>query len=91
MSSVTVGAQEILGRKGQYIGALIIRTRFWGPLYYNYDTYGTPKNSIGNYLGPYSNCITLAQNRLLICERLESQVEEPSRRARQEADAFAPP
>ena len=37
MSSVKVGAQEILGRKGQYVGALIIRTRFWGPLYYNYD------------------------------------------------------
>ena len=33
-------------------GALIVRIRFRGPLYYNYNK--EPQNSIGNYLGPYS-------------------------------------
>ena len=31
-------------------GALILRTRFWGPLFYNIKE---PQTSIGNYLGPY--------------------------------------
>ena len=35
------------------IGALIIRTGFWGPLYYNHNK--EPQNSIGNYYGPYSS------------------------------------
>ena len=33
---------------GHHIGALIIRTGFWGPLYYNY-TIRNPQDSIGNY------------------------------------------
>ena len=37
------------------MGALIIRIGFRGPLYYNYNAEPPPKkNSIGNYLGPYS-------------------------------------
>ena len=36
------------------IGALAIRIGFCGPEYYNYNK-GTPRNSIGNYLGPYSS------------------------------------
>ena len=33
------------------IGALIIRIRFWGPLYYTYNK--EPQKSIGNYLGSH--------------------------------------
>ena len=37
--------------QGYYnIGALIIRIRCWGPLYYQYNK--EPQNSIGNCLGP---------------------------------------
>ena len=32
-------------------GAVIIRTGFWGPAYYNYNK--EPQNNIGNYYGPY--------------------------------------
>ena len=34
------------------IGALVIRIGFWGPLYPNFNK-EPPKNSIGNYGGPY--------------------------------------
>ena len=47
-----------------HIGALIIRTGFWGPLYYNYN-----QSSTGNYFGPYSS------GRLLVyLEPLEAQL-----------------
>ena len=36
------------------IGALIIRIGFWCPLSYKYNK-EPPQNSIGNYLGLYSN------------------------------------
>ena len=36
-----------------YIGALIIRIGLGGILYYSHNK--EPHNSIGNYLGPYSN------------------------------------
>ena len=37
------------------IGALIIRTRFWGPLYYN--RHEEPPKELGNYSRPYSNVL----------------------------------
>ena len=35
------------------VGALIMRTGFWGIVYYNYNK-EPPRNSIGNYAGPYT-------------------------------------
>ena len=41
-------------RRKVNMGALIIRIRFWGPLYYSYNK--EPQNSIvANDLGPYSS------------------------------------
>ena len=40
-----------------HVGTSIIRIRFWGPSYYNYNK--EPQNSIGNYLGPYITLISL--------------------------------
>ena len=38
--------------KAHNIGALIIRTGFWSPLYYNHSKEPS-KNSIVSYLGPH--------------------------------------
>ena len=37
-------------RRLNHIGALIIRTGFWGPLYYNYIIRNL--NNVDNHLGP---------------------------------------
>ena len=46
LREVAAGSLEL----GVAIGALTIRTGFWGPLCCNYNK--EPSNSVGNYLGP---------------------------------------